>query len=975
MYDSIVGRHEGIKVEETLYSEEASLESYADAAAKMGAKVWVKEANEWMWNFAVSFFRRNGARKEFLRHARPYVTDETFDALEQVLVKDLMMPRGQEWADPAKIRLLDVGSCYNPIRHSASEPAFDCLAVDLHPAHPSVRQADFLQVGIHEGGGNAEDTAVQYHEGHSPAHNDKVARVKSLPAGSFDAVSMSLVLSYLPDPSQRREMVRRARRLLVSPPVSSSTGATMRRDMAEPDSHRAGLLLIAEKQSIFNSIPAEGARNQSDSLVEGWKQAVAEEGFRLVKYRQMRSSDGRQSHLFAFRTVDISSGGDGTTDSHSPVSSQQGRGSSTTQPPLKKDEVNVVGRSEMWIRQDFVGEAGETRLPSGQPADATTDPGSSNGLSDPYQALPHQEPETGEGGRRERQRPAFARVPSEGDPLPCSTRLRQSLLPPVAVVGGGLGGCALALSLRRAGVPVVVFEKDDSFSARKQGYALTMQQGSSVLDGELGISMEMLLQPGTGLSSLTHMSMDKHGRRLGLYGATAAAAKRATTERAARRANKRRHNVHIPRQKLRELLLRGLGVSVEGDEANDSDGYNTGQGQVVMWSKELVGYSQRTKHIQVPLRHGSDKSGVQHISRPWPVLDLRFADGSSFECSALVGADGIFSRVRTLMEEKQHDAQTQTQAQAQAQAQMRGGGLQYLGIVVILGISPVRALEEGYSLIDQAHMEGGGREGSADGPSEEQGRDYSRRQTQWLDGTTRVFSMPFGDGEHMMWQLSFPMAEAEALSLSSLSALAAEQDPSSSAPAPAPARSQKASALIGARLKEEALRRCAGWHAPLVSLLQATPVADISGHPVYDRDASPLPASAGLQGHRDGLVVLMGDAAHPMSPFKGQGANQALLDASSLARELKRSRAAFGDTVTVTRPGADAGAELEVEIARGQPVPEALKVYEAEMVERASEKVLRSREAARLLHGEQALREGDLTRASAAAAPRRVSSK
>ena len=118
--------------------------------------------------------------------------------------------------------------------------------------------------------------------------------------------------------------------------------------------------------------------------------------------------------------------------------------------------------------------------------------------------------------------------------------------------------------------------------------------------------------------------------------------------------------------------------------------------------------------------------------------------------------------------------------------------------------------------------------------------------------------------------------------------------------------------------------------------MAATKEAQITGYPVYDRALlEPELLEKGSQ------VTLIGDAAHPMSPFKGQGANQALLDALALARGISKGCR----SLSLWR---EAGVRESV-----------LMEFETEMLKRSSVKVKDSAEAAKFLHSEVVLHEGD----------------
>jgi 2-polyprenyl-6-methoxyphenol hydroxylase-like FAD-dependent oxidoreductase len=80
-------------------------------------------------------------------------------------------------------------------------------------------------------------------------------------------------------------------------------------------------------------------------------------------------------------------------------------------------------------------------------------------------------------------------------------------------------------------------------------------------------------------------------------------------------------------------------------------------------------------------------------------------------------------------------------------------------------------------------------------------------------------------------------------------------------------------------LLPEMARRFGRWHAPIPALLAATEPGAVLHHDVYEL-WTPLPAYVADR------VVLVGDAAHAMTPHLGQGASQALEDAVCLAAYL-----------------------------------------------------------------------------------------
>ena len=331
-------------------ANEASLAVYSTAAEKMGDRLWVQKGNDWMKQFAIQFFKEGGAKKHYMRVLREqYLVDHGIEWPNEESIK-CNESLDRDLVKALKIRLLDVGSCYNPFgtETGASSSLLDVTALDLYPAHPSVLQCDFLNLAVGSPdsapvtvgpSGSSTISSSSSGTGNQDTTLDptQMTKLLQLPAGSFDVVTMSLVLNYLPSPVHRELMIAKARQLLIG------TGHSQH-------PHHRGLLLIVEKHSIFGKDHVECNNLYSagkGALLKNFKQSICNLGFELVKYREMEPVNNRRSHLFAFATVEVASVVlHQQCDRLSSMLSNGDVGGVTTDP-----EGKLLPR--LWIKQDF----------------------------------------------------------------------------------------------------------------------------------------------------------------------------------------------------------------------------------------------------------------------------------------------------------------------------------------------------------------------------------------------------------------------------------------------------------------------------------------------------------------------------------------------------------------------------------------------------------------------------------------------
>lgn len=506
----------------------------------------------------------------------------------------------------------------------------------------------------------------------------------------------------------------------------------------------------------------------------------------------------------------------------------------------------------------------------------------------------------------------------------------------ICIIGGGIGGLATALALanRNWQSRILLCERDLNVADRKQGYGLTLTNSPNGPLARLGILEDCIAK---NCVSQSHYTFTAEGDILGYYGRVVRNAIESTT------ANKAPHVGSCS-----SSGAGGEGVEQGGNRGNLRIPRQEmrqlmitrlqAKGVRLQWGWKLLDFEESMDEVRVIF---DDKNEKQVI-----------------KCKVLLGSDGLRSKVRELRDLKYLPISVQSP-------------LNYIGISVMIGISPIN-----HPLLN-------------------------KKGFYVLDGTHRLFLMPYFNPKEnpyeiadlirnglqynhdtaaseapveaaalteetplIMWQLSFSnMSEQDALSF-------------------------KASSFEV--IYEAARQRVQHMFPAVQELITNTKYTrEIWATPLYDReDMFPYRKGDQQKNAYQGRVTLLGDACHPMSMFKGQGANMALEDAVLFAaymtsgvnqfQEDKKKSAVVQkrklEDVDTTQTQEDEH-QTSTPSSSSSSCPQApctsvgldelskqslctrLRNFEREMIARAGSKVKASREASQRLHSSQALDE------------------
>lgn len=306
----------------------------------------------------------------------------------------------------------------------------------------------------------------------------------------------------------------------------------------------------------------------------------------------------------------------------------------------------------------------------------------------------------------------------------------------IAIIGAGIGGAATAVALQQAGFDADVFEQASQL--REIGGGIVFREPSRALFARWGILDD--LRP-----KLAAVNVMEIRARTGSVLNVAPAATEAGETHCAHRADV--HNALISKLSAARLHLGHRLVSIE-------NGFD---------------YAEAT-----------------------------FENGRRIRARLIVGADGLRSIVRTLLD---------------------ATPMSFLKQVTNRTIAPASLLP-------------------ADIPND--------RIRIWQDGMRRLISLPIRNGTEITLNFAF----------------GAEKPPDQ----------------LWYSMSADALMPFYTDFDPLVTRLLEGRIAPITSHAIYDKE--PITQWA------DRHIVLLGDAAHPMSPMNGQGANQAIQDGGALAAAL-----------------------------------------------------------------------------------------